>query len=260
VELLLITKKSFMRIIKSFKEPQTIVICGLDYDYGFEPSALITDDESGFGIRSKGGIILDVFSYGFVYILTKDEFYEYCKNNQRYSDNDNIENMFIVLNNFVGDVGVTAVNHQGDENDDFELDDYMQHQFDDNLNLLVEVPSGYDVTPRNFKSALALIESEETTYIKDKFLLKKTIFFVDAYGNFDFGRTELSIVDDNTKYNEHTNYIGYDELNEDEDNNLRAKDGYNLIVQTYSYSKLNHGDYIDIEKTLNDYNKLKTTF
>lgn len=244
-----------MRVLKTITEPQTIVICDLYRDNEIPQSAMITDDESSFKIRAKGGKTHRVDSLGFVHILTKEEFLNYDLNSDYEEDDDFY--MYIVLNDFVGDICVTGIDGTR-ETDDFELDDYLEHQLDD-YDLLIEVPSGYDVTPRVFSEAMAMVKSGESTKEKVMYLVKETTYFVDSKGEWDGGNFELSIQNDKPEYNSGKTYVYGDEISDEKADNLSGEDGYNVEVKIYDIKELPYDDGLKALKVLNEYDKLKSS-
>lgn len=252
-----------MRVLKKVTEPQTIIICDLYQDFDRQPDAMVDDDETGFSIRVKGGKTKDVECFGFVHVLTKEEFLAY---NESIDDPEDEEyyHMYVVLNDFVGEIGVTAINSKKEERDDFDLDDYLDHQFnyedDEYYTLLIEISNNHDITPRNYMEALKLVTTGEKTEIEQKYLLMKDTYFVDPHGTWDHGGTEFEVVNSKPKYDPDKSYMYgevYGDL-DDEDNDV--SDGYNLQLDTYDFKEITEDEAIEIKETLDRYAKLKATF
>lgn len=244
-----------MRVLRSFDKPQTIIICDFYHDNDFEPSAMVTDDESSFKIRSKGGPTKKVDCFGFVHILTQEEFIEYYESLDNYDDDGYGFDLTVVLNNFVGDICVTSLDENGEENDNFELDDYMEHQFEEYHTMLIEVPEGYIIEPMEYIKALDLIKSGDSVNSIVKYLIKTTTNFVSPKGEWDLSEITFEIVDEDPKYNEDGLYL-YGELYEGDEDDLYGEDGYNLSVDTYNVTKITPEKADEIANIIGNYKDL----
>lgn len=125
-------------ILRTFTEPTDVYISG-DYYNDIKEAFSITDDESGVGI-TNGSKTVDINSYGFIYIFTKDEFraaipkIDYLDEDATYS---NWEGVY--LKDFVGDIKLILRAEESNEEfgikkgdnilrEDVDLTDYAWHQ------------------------------------------------------------------------------------------------------------------------------------
>jgi len=150
-----------MRVLKEFKEPETVIICS-GWLENREGDVLIDDDETAFTIRRDNKTYIDVEAlFGVAYILTKDEFFKYI-NSEHFRDNCDVDgglyNQYAVINDYVGTISVVAEYRTGQETDNFKLDDYFHHQNMD-ANLYVHVSGEYDFNVTNLEDALKTIDS-----------------------------------------------------------------------------------------------------
>lgn len=149
-----------MRILKEVTEPQTIIICDAYLD-DRDPDVMINDDECGFNIRKSNGEFTSVDSFGFIYIFTKEEFLNYIesKDEDEKEEQDDFD-LYVIIKDFVGTVGVTAKEFGGKENDNWKLNDYFHHQ-DINGGLILDVSGDYDFNALHLDEALRFLNSDE---------------------------------------------------------------------------------------------------
>lgn len=141
------------KVVYTTTEPTTLVI--LDADAG-KQIAQVTDDESSFSLYKGSDQHSTYGCFGFVHVMTLDEFKEYQKNHS-----DMLEDVAgviggVVLPNFTGSIRVGAVLGNDDISSNFDINDYIQHQFDDYVDVAVILPKETTVIDLNDDLSLPL--------------------------------------------------------------------------------------------------------
>jgi len=162
-----------MKIIKEVKEPTTLIICG-QWLEGVEPSLMITDDESQIDIRRFDGKTTSLTTFGFVNILTVEEFNTFI-NSEHYKSNcdddfGNDEHFYVVLKDYVGTIGVTGA-MRGHENEDFDkwdLDEYFYHQELGDLYPIINVSGEYAFKGMTVQEVKDFLVSDKGSKVSDK--------------------------------------------------------------------------------------------
>lgn len=164
-----------MKVLREFKEPTSIVIADAWIEDESNPELeeycfKIDDDECGFDV-TNGDKTEGVESFGFVYILTKDEFLKHINSDhyEQYDGEHSDWNRYVVINDFVGEVKLKVTIRGGEEvpSDKIDFDEYIQHQFDSWSDIEVVIPSEYDFEVSNEEKALKLLESGKGSKISD---------------------------------------------------------------------------------------------
>jgi len=129
--------------VRIFDEETTLVVVGT-IDHEDNRDVEITDDYTGFEVyvgnkKMKGGYESD----GFISIMTLPEFKIWQK---KYPDamTDGGGIGSFLLPNFKGTIGVTAMYDVGEFTNDFDLNDYIQHQVEDAC-VSLTLPEGTEI-------------------------------------------------------------------------------------------------------------------
>jgi hypothetical protein len=148
--------------------PQTIVLLGdgtNDCDsYDFQ----ITDDESGFDIYVGGKDSKKYSSCtGFGSIVTLSKYKDWLKETEDEGYRD-ITDAFIIPG-FVGTIGITARLDDGSYSTDFDMEDYIQHQFDDSYaDVVINFPEGtelYKIKNHDLSTVTAALRDDKITAV-----------------------------------------------------------------------------------------------
>ena len=138
------------QLLVKVMEPENLILLGSSKDDDFNNrDFMVDDDETCFVIHIEEGGDLNVGSDGFGSVVTVEEFLkwaEYAK--EEYGENwyDDITGAAL-LRDFSGDISITARLEDGTYSSNFDIDDYIQHQLDDEYPCAVVVlPSGSKVT------------------------------------------------------------------------------------------------------------------
>lgn len=135
--------------ITTYTEPTTIVIVG---SYSDNPILQITDDESSFSLYIDGKIHNEYGSFGFVSLYDLEQYKRELEDNEVEFNADVISGF--ILPNFVGTIEASARITKNDArykifSDDFNVDDYIQHQFEEYAEVVINVPKGTNVIELN---------------------------------------------------------------------------------------------------------------
>lgn len=148
--------------------PQTIVLLGdgtNDCDsYDFQ----VTDDESGFDIYVGGKDSKKYSSCtGFGSIVTLSKYKDWL-NVTDYDGYRDITDAFIIPG-FVGTIGITARLDDGSYSTDFDMEDYIQHQFDDSYaDVVINFPEGtelYEIKNHDLSTVTAALRDDKITAV-----------------------------------------------------------------------------------------------
>lgn len=157
------------KTLLKIEDPKDIVILGSYTEGDTLANFSITDDFSSFDIMigksefkfKMGGYQFNsVESDGFVNVLTVPEF---IKLKNKIEKDQDIEDFFqaigaVFLPNFKGEIKVGAKKEDGTYTNNFEFNEYIQHQFDnDYVNVVVSLPEGTEamiIEPKDFMSML----------------------------------------------------------------------------------------------------------
>ena len=143
------------KVAKTIEGPTPIVIVG-----GYHNGQLIkiTDDYSGFDVRigdEKIGMGCD----GFASVLSPQEFLDWYKEAENEMGEDPLswDTDAILIPGFSGDIEVGVEFRDGTYAEDFNLGDYLQHQFDGYPDIFIKLPEGsrYEkITDENFMTVI----------------------------------------------------------------------------------------------------------
>lgn len=133
----------------TFSEPTDIVIFGHYEDYGTEFQ--ITDDETCFELYTDGKRKMTLTSGGFGSVVTLDEYKKFYSMRgeeiAEWGGDGLVEG--VVVTNFQGTIGIGAKLEDGTISTDFDNSDYIHHQVDDCLDVIVNVPGNSTITKLN---------------------------------------------------------------------------------------------------------------
>lgn len=158
-----------MRILKEYKKPTTIVMTG-EWVVDHKDSVSYTDDECTIDVRKYNGDIETITAFGGLTILTEDEFYEFIQSNhyKMHCDDDfnKEEHMYIIIKDFVGTIGAT-VELRGGPAVEWDVDEFVNHQFDGFVELFVEVLGDYEFESMPIGKAIEFLESDKGSKVTD---------------------------------------------------------------------------------------------
>lgn len=144
-------KSEQFKELVSFDKPTDIVIYGNSDDIGEEFQ--ITDDESSFYLYVDGKKKMSLSSFGFGSVVTLDEYKKlYSKNGTEMADWGIVEG--VIIPNFQGTIGIGAFDGKSILGD-FDLNDYIQHQFDD-CEVIINIPGSHKIFKLNDDLSLPL--------------------------------------------------------------------------------------------------------
>ena len=132
--------------LTKFDTPTDIVILGDYQDIGekFE----ITDDESSFEIYQDGKSVAYLSSTGFGSVMTLKDYQKLQEEKgEEMSEWGIVEG--VVVPKFSGTIGVAAIDYDGVYHTDIDLSDYIQHQLEDGGDVVINIPSGFNIIKLN---------------------------------------------------------------------------------------------------------------
>ena len=145
--------------------PQTIILLGdgtNDCDnYDFQ----VTDDESGFDIYVGGKESKSSSCTGFGSIVTLSQYKKWIKDTEGEGYRD-ITDAFIIPG-FVGTIGISAKLEDGSYSTDFDLEDYIQHQLNDDdsyAEVIINFPVGtelFKIKDHDLNSVTAVLRDDK---------------------------------------------------------------------------------------------------
>jgi len=117
-------------LLKKFeKEDVFIIPCDVHENDDWTGDFMITDGEHDFVVTIDNAIKHRLTSNGFVNVMTRDEF---NKHKDYFAEEGLIDNDFLMLPDFTGEIGVKVVFlMHGEKNlhiDELDLDEYLMHQ------------------------------------------------------------------------------------------------------------------------------------
>jgi hypothetical protein len=138
--------------LATFDTPTDIVIIGnRDEDANEIVDFMVTDDETGFDLYVDGKEKMSMMSSGFGSVMTLDEYkklyslkgkdmaeYLPAKSSARFRGLECIVEG-IIITGFVGKIEIGAKLDDGSISTDFDVTDYIQHQFDDYCDVIVNI-------------------------------------------------------------------------------------------------------------------------
>lgn len=143
----------------TFDTPTDIVIYGNYDDLGTQFQ--IDDDETTFDLYVNGEEKMTLSSTGFGGVLTLEEYMKfYSKRGEEMAEWGIVEG--VVVSNFQGTIGIGAMDEDGNISSDFDIDDYIQHQGNDDdysyRNVIVNVPGTHRIFKLNEDLSVPLSE------------------------------------------------------------------------------------------------------
>ena len=160
-----------MKILKEYKEPTTIIITG-QWVEPYKESLMVTDDECFVDVRKHNGEEVSLSTFGFVTILTEDEFNEFINSEHFKVNCDNefseLEYMYRPIKDYVGTIGVSRTNSWNgeEESDDWDIDEYFYHQFEDSVPT-IKVLGEYDFDSMTIDEVKKFLSSNKTSKMGD---------------------------------------------------------------------------------------------
>lgn len=165
--------------LRTFNKPETIVILGDGNDFQ------VTDDESSFDIYVGGkDTKKSVSCSGFGSILTLSEYKNWLQDpdHEGYTD---IVDAFIVPG-FIGTIGISARLDDGSYTTDFDMNDYIQHQFDNSYaNVIINLPEGtdfYRIKNHDLSSVISVLRDDRIASVLADKVDNLTVFIGNKGG------------------------------------------------------------------------------
>ena len=171
--------------LMTFDKPETIVLLGdgtNDCDsYDFQ----VTDDESGFDIYVGGKDSKKYSSCtGFGSILTLNQYKKWLSETEDEGYRD-ITDAYIIPG-FIGTIGISAKLDDGSYTNDFDLDDYIQHQFDDSYaEVIINLPEGtefHKIKDHDLSSVTAVLRDDKISAVLAEKTDNLTVFIGNKGG------------------------------------------------------------------------------
>ena len=139
-------EKSKFKDLAKFESPTDIVIIG-DNDCDYVENFSIDDDESYFTIYQNNLMKSSLSSTGFASIMTLDKYQKLYKNKgEEMAEWEIVE--AVLIPNFVGTIGIAAVDSKNQYHTNIDLDNYIQDQFR-NCSVVINIPNGFDIIKLN---------------------------------------------------------------------------------------------------------------
>jgi hypothetical protein len=148
------------KTLRTFDKPETIVVIGDGDEFQ------ITDDESGFDLYVGGEYKHGVCCFGFGSVMTLSEYKNWQQNNDLEDSIDMIDAYLIP--GFVGTIGISARLDDGSYSNEFDLDDYICHQFDDYADVVINFPEGtelYEIKNHDLSTVTAALRDDKITAV-----------------------------------------------------------------------------------------------
>ena len=148
------------KTLRTFDKPETIVVIGDGDEFQ------ITDDESGFDLYVGGEYKHGICCFGFGSVMTLNEYKEWQKDNDLEDSIDMIDAYLIP--GFVGTIGISAKLDDGSFSNEFDLDDYICHQFDGYADVVINFPEGtelYEIKNHDLSTVTAVLRDDKITAV-----------------------------------------------------------------------------------------------
>lgn len=150
------------KTLRTFEKPETIVVIGDGDEFQ------ITDDESGFDLYVGGKYKDGVSCFGFGSIMTLDE-YKYWQKNNDFDDSSDMIDAYLIPS-FVGTIGISAKLDDGSFSDEFDIDDYICHQFEGYADVVINFPEGtelYEIRNHDLSTVTDALRDDKITVTKN---------------------------------------------------------------------------------------------
>jgi hypothetical protein len=144
------------KTLRTFDKPETIVVIGDGDEFQ------ITDDESGFDLYVGGEYKHGICCFGFGSVMTLNEYKEWQKDNDLEDSIDMIDAYLIP--GFVGTIGISAKLDDGSFSNEFDLDDYISHQFEGYADVVINFPEGtelYEIKNHDLSTVTAVLRDDK---------------------------------------------------------------------------------------------------
>lgn len=143
--------------LRTFDKPETIVILGDGNDFQ------ITDDESGFDLYVGGKDTKKYISCsGFGSIITLNEYKTWLADEDHEGYTDIVD--AYIIPGFVGTIGISAKLDDGSFSNEFDLDDYISHQFEGYADVVINFPEGtelYEIKNHDLSTVTAALRDDK---------------------------------------------------------------------------------------------------
>jgi hypothetical protein len=142
------SKPQFKELV-TFDTPTDIVIFAhIDDDCDTITDFMVTDDETGFDLYVDGKKKMTLSSSGFGSVMTLNEYKKlYSKKGEEMAEFAIVDG--VVVPGFVGKIEIGAKLEDGSLTTDFDISDYIQHQFDDYCEVIVNITENPNVFKLN---------------------------------------------------------------------------------------------------------------
>ena len=148
------------KTLRTFDKPETIVVIGDGDEFQ------ITDDESGFDLYVGGEYKHGICCFGFGSVMTLNE-YKYWQQNNDLEDSTDMVDAYLIPG-FVGTIGISAKLDDGSFSNEFDLDDYICHQFDGYADVVINFPEGtelYQIKNHDLSTVTAALRDDKITAV-----------------------------------------------------------------------------------------------
>ena len=148
------------KTLRTFDKPETIVVIGDGDEFQ------ITDDESGFDLYVGGEYKHGICCFGFGSVMTLNEYKEWQKDNDLEDSIDMVDAYLIP--GFVGTIGISAKLDDDSFSNEFDIDDYISHQFDGYADVVINFPEGtelYEIKNHDLSTVTAVLRDDKITAV-----------------------------------------------------------------------------------------------
>lgn len=171
------------KVLMDVKSQKNLYIVG-SYNPNKNYDFYITDDESTYQLRIDGKLVENYVNCdGFVNILDGKQLMELIKSaesGENGYDSEFLENYDVIsLNNFIGEIRIGAIEDEGYDasignrrygksTSDFDLSDTIQHQFDDDYAVFIDLPKNTVYQKNDLLNIKSLIRDGKIDLIINK--------------------------------------------------------------------------------------------
>jgi len=148
------------KTLRTFDKPETLVVIGDGDEFQ------ITDDESGFDLYVGGEYKHGICCFGFGSVMTLNE-YKYWQQNNDLEDSTDMIDAYLIPG-FLGTIGISARLDDGTYSNEFDLDDYISHQFDGYADVVINFPEGtelYQIKNHDLSTVTAVLRDDKITTV-----------------------------------------------------------------------------------------------
>lgn len=168
-----------MKILKEYTEPTTIIITG-QWVEPYKESIMLTDDECYVDVRDFKGDEITLSTFGFVTILTEDEFIDFINSEHFKLNCENefcdLENMYIPIKDYVGRIGATGIiaGTKDMEFDNWDIEDYFYHQVDDS-SPIIDISGEYKFKSMTIDQVIKFLSSDASSLVLSSTTFEKEV-------------------------------------------------------------------------------------